>query len=211
MKKILIAENDTLIRDLLADALRGEYEILTAKDGCELIKRYKAERPEIIISDIQMPVLSGLEACREIRNVDNNVIICLLTGYQESWMVQDAISIGVNAFILKNREALGDLKYFLNDSEDIYLGKGVAEILAGEKGLRCYNISDREEDVLRLLVEGKTAREIADTLFISPFTVQNHTKSLRSKLKCKNVIQLINKVNDLKSLRTSYLSHNMAH
>lgn len=190
-RKILIAENEKLVCDLLKDALSSDNQVIAVEDGQQLIESYIAFKPDMIISDIEMPVLSGLEACAEIRKYDQKVIIVLLTGHKDRWLIKEALKVPVNGYCLKDKETLNNFISLLEEAKyDTVLGKGVAQILTVNEHA---SITLREKEILELINQGYSSKEIAEQLCISSFTVDNHKKNLRKKFDCTNVVQLIKK------------------
>mgnify|MGYP001558468527 FL=1 len=192
--KVMIADDHALVREGISAFLRMSSDIEVvgeASDGLEAIEVAREINPDVILMDIAMPRLGGLEATIELKKICPNTKILIVTQYDDKEYVNRLLKAGVSGYILK-RSAGTDLiaaikavsrgEFYLcpalaSDVIDGYLGK--KEITVEEPYER---LTDREKQVLKLIAEGHTHKEIADMLNISAKTVIAHQTNLTEKL-----------------------------
>ena len=194
-KKVLIADDHALVREGIAAFLKlcDDVEVIAeASDGLEALEKTDKFRPDIIIMDVNMPKLGGLEASVEIKKAHPHVKILVLTQYDDREYISRFLKAGVSGYLLK--KAVGsDLVAALQaiGRGEIYLYSSIAsEVVAGflHGGSRVEvedsyeKLSDREKQVLKLVAEGYTHKEIADMLSISVKTVIAHQTNIGEKL-----------------------------
>jgi len=206
MKKIrvLIVDDHTLVRDGIRAllALVADIEVVgEAANGREALEQVKQLAPDVVLMDLAMPILSGLEATRRIRREFPGTRVLALTQYDDSEYVIPVIEAGARGFVTK-MAAFSELASAIQAvyRGDSFLSPSAAAALVeecqqktsveGEKDAY-QQLTDREREVLKLVVEGHTAREIADMLVISPKTVEWYKSSLMSKLNIHNTTDLI--------------------
>ncbi len=198
---ILIADDHDIIREGIKNILRkaSEFEIVgEASDGEEVLEKVGELKPDILLLDITMPKKSGLEILDQIQRISKKTKILIISVHKANAYVMRAIKSGVKGYLNKENAA-DDLlpalrkiaagQVFLSAEVSSYLlekaSKGPEEI-AKEKIL-----SEREEEVMRLVAEGKTAKEISDVLFISVRTVENYKNNILRKLGLHKTSDLI--------------------
>ena len=192
MITILIIDDHPLVSDGVATMLKGvDYiEVLGAcKTGAEALQFLQSEHPDVILLDISLPDIDGLELCTIIRKINKQVKIIGLTSTNEAGIITQLLSKGGNGYLLKNMERdelIEAINEVLNDK--IFLSKA-----ANQKILEQYNnvtealnnvpvLTRREKEILQLLYEGFTGPQIAEKLFLSPYTIETHRKNLLQKL-----------------------------
>jgi DNA-binding NarL/FixJ family response regulator len=201
--KILLADDHAILRDGLKIVLQTDKSIKIlgeAGDGEEVIALVKKLQPDIVILDINMPKMNGIEAARAIRKFDKKVRILMLTMYEQENYIVDAISAGINGYIFK----MSDMEEFLLAIKELsegrdYFSEKVSQIVFKGMHLKAQkseehekiHITNREKEILKLLAKGLTSQEIAETLFISYFTVGQHRKNILEKLGLKNTAELV--------------------
>ncbi len=165
-----------------------------AKDGIELLELLRKNPPQLIILDISMPRLRGLEAAREIKRLLPQVKILFLTMHKKEEFIRESLASGADGFLLKE-SAVSELVQAI---QTIRAGKKfVSPLISSEltdMALRKRpeeTLTLREKEVLKLLAEGKDGKEIAKILYISPYTVRRHRDNIARKLKLKNMAELI--------------------
>lgn len=193
--KVLIADDHALVREGIAAFLRleGDIEVAgEASDGIEVIEKTGRLRPDVVIMDISMPKLGGLEATVEIKKLWPEVKILVLTQYEDREYITRFLKAGVSGYLLK--KAVGsDLVAALKAIKrgELYLYSSIAsEVVAGylhggkpdEEEDVYEKLSDREKQVLKLIAEGHTHKEVADMLSISVKTVIAHQTNMGEKL-----------------------------
>lgn len=187
------------IRKLLEDH-EGLEVVGEASDGREALTLVEELKPDLAILDIAMPRLNGLETSRQIRSHFPDVKVLILSMYDNEEYVKQALIAGVAGYILKDSaveelvwgiRAIIDGHHFLSPSIcSIVVGEYMKQF-AGKAGkLALDNLTAREREVLQLVAERKTTREIAAILFISPKTVEAHRSNIGRKLKVKNAGEL---------------------
>lgn len=198
---ILIADDHDIIREGIKNILRKapEFEVVgEARDGEEALEKIASLKPEILLLDITMPKKSGLEILAQIRRLSRNTKVVIISVHKADAYVHRALKEGVKGYLNKENAA-DDLlpalrkitagQVYLSSEVSSYLiekaAKGSAEL--SKESL----LSEREEDVLRLVAEGKTAKEIAEILFISPRTVENYKNNMLKKLGLHKTSDLI--------------------
>ena len=204
--KVLIVDDHQIMLDGLVAILQSipRVEILgTANNGLLAVTQVEnGLSPDIIIMDIDMPVMNGLDATKKIKEINPRIKIITLSMHHEKGVIQSAIDSGSDGYMLKNsnREELQDgletifsgKKFFstdvtfalLSNSENISVDKLSSEL---------NDLTERELDVLKNICEGLSNKEIADKLFISHRTVDSHRTNLMRKLDVHNVAGLIKK------------------
>ncbi|MFC1999263.1 response regulator [Chloroflexota bacterium] len=202
--KVLIVDDHTLVRDgiraLLALALDIEV-VGEAANGKEAVEKAKELLPDVILMDLAMPIMGGLEATRRIRRDFAGIKVLALTQYDDSEYVIPAIEAGARGFITK-MSAFSELASAIQavHSGNSYLSPSAAAALVEECQQKpntdgdkdgYQQLTDREREVLKLVVEGCTARQIADMLVVSPKTVEWYKSSLMNKLGIHNRMDLI--------------------
>jgi len=202
--KVLIVDDHTLVRDgiraLLALALDIEV-VGEAANGKEAVEKAKELLPDVILMDLAMPIMGGLEATRRIRREFAGIKVLALTQYDDSEYVIPAIEAGARGFITK-MSAFSELAAAIQavHSGNSYLSPSAAAALVEECQQKptadgdkdgYQQLTDREREVLKLVVEGYTARQIADMLVVSPKTVEWYKSSLMNKLGIHNRMDLI--------------------
>ncbi len=206
MKKIrvLIADDHTLVRDGIRSllALTADIEIVgEAADGREAVEKVRQLMPDIVLMDLAMPTMGGLEAARRVRKEFPATKVLVLTQYDDSEYVIPVIEAGARGFVSKMSssselasaiQAVYRGESFLSPSAAAALIDECQQIttLKGEKD-PYQLLTDREKEVFKLLAEGHTDREIADLLVVSPKTVDWYKTSLMKKLNIHNRIDLI--------------------
>lgn len=204
--KIIIVDDHPILRDGLKIALSIDkrFEIVAeAVNGEEAIKFTESEKPDIVVMDIDMPIMNGIEASKRIKKNNKKVKILMLTMHDNENYVFDAIAAGVDGYIFK----MGDMDSFIEALNTIaddkkYFDTKVSELLANNyRGKNKKEIEDfenvtvpltkREVEILQLISKGYTTNDIADNLIISFFTVSKHRKNIMKKLKVKNSAALI--------------------
>ena len=202
---IILADDHVLVRQGLRRILEGtdDLEVVgEANDGLDLLQLLKHVTPQMVILDIFMPNLRGIEAITEIKAMQPDVKILILTMHRDKEYLYLALSAGAKGYLLKEDapkelfSAIAKVRqdktyispYFSDKVVDdlVQIGKGDAKALFETDPL-----TPREREVLKLVAEGKSSREIAALLFISVFTVNNHRASIMEKLKLKKATDLV--------------------
>ena len=206
MKKIrvLIVDDHTLVRDGIRSllALTADIEIVgEAANGREALEKVKQLMPDVVLMDLAMPVMGGLEATRRIRRQFTATKVLALTQYDDSEYVIPVIAAGARGFVTKMSsfselasaiQAVYRGDSFLSPSAAAALIEECQQKTNVEEGKDPYQqLTDREKEVLKLVVEGHSAREIADMLVVSPKTVEWYKTSLMNKLNIHNRTDLI--------------------
>jgi DNA-binding NarL/FixJ family response regulator len=164
------------------------------KDGLEILELLKKTSPNLVILDISMPNLRGLEAAREIKGLYPQVKILLLTMHKKKDFLQQGLDAGVDGFLVKEDAdtELLEADQSIRKGEKYYspLLSGRLADLASQHG-ETDPLTKREKEVAKLLAEGKNAREIADLLYISVYTVRRHRDNIMRKLDLKGLAGLV--------------------
>ncbi len=167
-----------------------------AADGREAVRLAEKHRPDVAVLDLAMPVLNGLSAAREIEAVSPETKTIILTSYPDEQYVLDALRAGATGYVLKTRASADLVKAIREVSRgSLYLSEGVSRqalraYLANEKKAPD-TLSGREREVLQLIAEGKSTKEIAAVLSLSAKTIETHRARLMTKLEIHETAGLV--------------------
>lgn len=207
MIRLAIADDHQMFIEGMKALLSGEKEIQVvgeASTGSEVLEKYASWKADVVLMDINMPEMDGLEAMAELFKVDVNAKVILLTMFKEHAFINRAMQEGARGYILKNagREELmsaitkvaNNEKHFGEEALQAYMSqfsasKNASKKKREEEGPEAL-LTKREVEVLKLVAEALTSQEIADQLFISLHTVETHRKNIMSKLHMKNTAGL---------------------
>ena len=202
MIKILIADDHQMFIDGLRSLLEGSKEICVvgeAGNGQQVLDLCEHQEVDIVIMDINMPVMDGIQATRELLKKHPSIKILALSMYNDKEYITDILKAGALGYILKNTGKENLLKAINTlQSGDNYLADEVSKTLLNSfiRKPRLMQImeklSGREKEVLECIASGRTTHEIAEQLFISKNTVETHRKNLLYKLKARNTAELVN-------------------
>ncbi len=192
--KIIICDDQDIVRDGLELLLKLEADIVIvgiASDGAEAIEMAISKKPDLVLMDLKMPVMNGIDATREIKAKCPGVKVLVLTTYGTDEWVLDAIRAGASGYLLKDTPREGVLSAIRGTVEGrTYIDPSIAGKILGEvsspKKKPATSITDklteREAEVLNLLAKGLSNEDIAKQLFLSEGTVRNHVSSIVAKL-----------------------------
>lgn len=197
--KMVIADDHDLVREGIHVRLASETYIDLigeAKNGREAVDLCRALKPDLILLDISMPELNGLEAASIIKDELPDTKILFLSVYDNDEYVQESLRIGANGFVLKDvskPEMLNAIR--LASSGATYLGPRLSKSLAATAPIRAqtaqdYGLTNREKQVLAAISRGMPNKEIAETMNISVRTVESHRMSIREKTGGGNAVML---------------------
>ncbi|UCD15475.1 MAG: response regulator transcription factor [Candidatus Omnitrophota bacterium] len=198
--KVLIADDHDVIREGIKSILRNqaEYKVVgEAVDGEEVIRNTENLKPDIILLDITMPKKSGLDVIEQIRYLSPNTKVIMVTVHRANIYIAKALKLGVKGYLHKENVVEELLPALRNVSKgEVYMSPQVSRYMIEKvtregKGPAEEILTEREADILRLIVEGKTAKEIAEVLFISRRTVENYKNNLLKKLGLHKTSELI--------------------
>jgi DNA-binding NarL/FixJ family response regulator len=192
MIKVLLYEDNPQLREGLTMLIDGSdgYEVLAAFKNCNnVVAEVEAFRPDVVLMDIDMPGTNGIEGLKKVREVDTEVKILMLTVFDDNHNVFQAITNGANGYILKKTPPARLLEYIA----EAKTGGAPMTASVATQVLRMfssmnqtkgenYNLSERERQVLQLLVDGYSYKMIADKMFIALDTVRSHIKKIYEKL-----------------------------
>ena len=182
--RVLIAEDQSLVRRGLAAIINMEEDITVvgeAGDGEEAIEQWRCLRPDVVLMDLRMPRLEGVEAIKRIRAEDPKAGIIVLTTFDHDEDIYAGLRAGAKAYLLKDvqpEELFGCIRAV--HAGEAYLQPKVAAKLV--QRVQEHQLTEREEQILKLLAEGKSNRGIGQVLHITESTVKSHLKSLFVKL-----------------------------
>jgi len=202
--KVLVVDDHTIVRDGICAllALAGDIEVVgEATNGNEALNKVRELHPDVVLMDIAMPVMGGLEATRRISKEFPRTKVLVLTQYDDKEYFFPVIESGASGFISKaaasSELTVGIRSVFRGDS---YLSPSVTRLLvenyqhtAGERASQDpYNLlTEREREILKLLAEDNSTQEIAEMLVITPKTVEGHKTNLMAKLGIHNRVELV--------------------
>lgn len=201
--RIIIAEDHTILREGLRALLASNpnLEIVDeARDGQEAIRAVEKHRPDLMLMDLSMPRMNGLEALAEIKKQHPETKVVVLTVHKTEEYVLAALERGANGYVLKDADH-AELRLAIEQvlAGKRYLSPGISQqviegYLDGRKQPKVVSawesLTDREREVLKLIAEGYKNKEIADFLFISLKTVEKHRTNLMNKLDLHNTAAL---------------------
>jgi len=203
MIRVLIADDHQVLIDGIKAMLNKETEINVidyALDGEELFEKLEKEIPDVILLDINMPKIDGIDACKRITKEYPSAKVLALTMYGEGSFISSMLKNGAHGYLLKNssKEELLQAIKTVHQGENYYspevTSNLISSLLPGKKvssSTLLPKITRREKEILILIVDEYTTHEIADKLFISLSTVETHRANLLSKLSVKNTAGLV--------------------
>lgn len=192
---VLLADDHDLVRAGLKAALRGHEDFSVvgeARDGNEAVREAKRLRPELVVLDVRMPKLNGIEACREIRSEVPEANVLMLTSFADEKAVMAAIVAGASGFMLKDVqtaeliEAMRTVGHGGKILDPVSAAAVIEQIRRGnvtsEEDRLAQQLSERELRILDLIADGMTNREIGEQLYLSEKTVKHHVSDILGKL-----------------------------
>ncbi|WP_425390695.1 response regulator [Ekhidna sp.] len=203
MRTLLLVDDHQIIRDGIRFYFEGDDEFVIkdeAENGLEALELLKNNSYDIVLTDINMPTMDGIEFMKQLREDHPEQKVLVLSMYNEAGYINKMIALGANGYVLKKSdkaELVSAIKKVLDGqdhySDEVY--KTIIGNIAGRKPKERLTLeaelSDREKEVLVLIANEYTNQEIADKLFISIRTVETHKRNLLEKTGCKNVAGLV--------------------
>jgi two-component system nitrate/nitrite response regulator NarL len=198
---MVIADDHQIVIDGLKALLATENTIQVVgevNNGSDLIQCVLQTSPDIILMDIGMPVMDGIEASRILKKEHPTIKILVLTMYAEQKHIKDMLKIGVDGYILKDsgkEEFLSATDALMNN--ETYFDKRVTAVIMNsfqpqKKQQNTYTpLTDREKEIVKLVAEGKSTAEIASLIHLSSLTVETHRKNIYTKLGMNKIAGLV--------------------
>ncbi|MEC9488232.1 MAG: response regulator transcription factor [Halanaerobium sp.] len=200
--RVIIVDDHTLVREGISRLLATDEEIELigeGQDGLEAVHLAQSLSPDVMLIDINMPKMGGIEAARQIKNIAPEIKVLMLTIYEDEEYIQKALKVGADGYLQKEvssqhlrrtvKQVAGGGLFFPQDIRGDLLNYKTS---AYNGGLESNDqLTRREEEVLELLAKGASNKEIADELFISEKTVKNHVSSILRKFSVNDRTQAV--------------------
>ncbi len=202
-KKILLVEDDLLLRKGLKTMIemRGGFSIeADTGTGKDAVRLFEMVQPDIVLLDLMLPDIPGTEVLRQLKEVSAKVPVVLLTVCEENELLFQALALGANAYVLKGsgpEELFLGIHYSLKN--EVFISPKLAKVIVEDYLLvnqhrnslpPLHNLTPREKEIVKLIIDGHKSREIADILFISIKTVNKHRSNILVKLGIHNLSEL---------------------
>jgi len=197
-KRIIIVDDHEVVRIGLRSLLDQypQYDVVSeAANAKEAINQVETYHPDVVLMDIRLPGKSGIDACEEIKRISPETKVLMLTSYAEDEMLFSAIKAGASGYVLKQIDSEGLIKSLdavargeasLDPAVTQRVFQEVRKAVKDEEAASFVSLSQQEKMVLKLVSEGKTNREIAQSLYLGEGTVRNYVSSILSKLGVSN-------------------------
>ena len=201
---VFLADDHTIVRQGLAKLLEGEPDLRVigeAENGREAVVKVEKLKPDIVLMDIAMPMLNGIEATRQIRKICPQTKVIILSMHSHDRYISELFNLGASGYLLKSStgaDIIDAIHAALKGST--YLspsisGKVIEDYLSLKKNSHqddhYSRLSNREREVFQMIAEGRSTKEISDILCVSPSTVKTHRANIMEKLEMDNLSQLI--------------------
>jgi DNA-binding NarL/FixJ family response regulator len=193
--RVLLADDHDIVRQGLKSVLRAHPEfnvVAEARDGEEAVREARKAQPDLVVMDVRMPKLGGIEACREIRSAVPGANVLMLTSYTDEAAVMSAIVAGASGFMLKEVhtadliEAMRTVAAGGKTLDPTSSATVIEQIRRGnvvsEEDKLAQSLTEREQKILELIADGQTNREIGEQLYLSERTVKHHVSDILGKL-----------------------------
>lgn len=203
MPTIVLADDHHIVRQGLRALLESEpnFKLVgEAGDGIEAVRMVERLRPNVLVTDVMMPGLNGLEVTRQVAKASPQTRVIILSMYSNDAYVVEALKNGASGYVLKDAQS-NDL---IHAVREVAAGRRYLSAPLSEREIELYmrkvddapedpyeTLSNREREVLQLVAEGRTSAEIAERLFISPRTAEGHRANLMRKLTLANHTELV--------------------
>ncbi len=198
--RVLLADDHRIFLEGLKGLLEPEFDLVgTVGDGRALVKEAEKLRPDVIVADISMPLLNGIDAVRLIKKSDHSIKVIFLTMHLDVSFANLAFEVGASGYVIKSSAS----RELITAIHEVMMGKTyVTPEIAGEliqtykkvePGSKAFNqkLTDRQKEILQLITEGHLTKEIADILCISPRTVERHKYNMMQELNLKTTAALV--------------------
>jgi len=201
--KVFLAEDHPLVRKGIRSILDQEFNVEVigeAENGREALTKIEQLLPDMVILDISMPILNGLEVTRQIKKRQPKIKIIILTMHTSEEYVFEIMQAGASGYVLKQSAPkelviaiyevnMGRLYFSTEISKNVIDRLDEKKLIFSDKDMKP-DLTEREREIIQLVAEGNTTRKIADILFISPKTVESHRTNLMNKLDIHSVADL---------------------
>ena len=194
--RVLLADDHPIVVEGLATLLKGHFELVgTVGNGNELIDAARKLRPDVVVADIAMPVLSGLEALRRLKAAKSDAKIIFLTMHADAQLATEAFRAGASGYVLKQsagEELIAAIREVLQGRTYLtpLITKDVISTLT-ESPPPAVKLTPRQREVLRLIAEGRRMKEIAAILELSTRTVETHKYEMMRGLGVESTAELV--------------------
>lgn len=197
--RVLIVDDDRLVAISLKTILEADASVAVVgmgHDGKEAVRLYGELAPDVLLMDIRMDGMTGLEAAEQILVKDNAAKILFLTTFSDDEYIVKALNMGAKGYLLKQDfEGIVPALKAVDGGQSVFGGEIVGKIPVllqprGEADLREYDISEKEQGIIELVADGLSNREIAEKLFLSEGTVRNYISTILEKLSLRDRTQL---------------------
>jgi DNA-binding NarL/FixJ family response regulator len=198
--RVGIVEDHRLVLDALCKLVESHYEVVgTASDGREAVLLANAKKPEILLMDITLPGLNGLDAARQIKQSNPDIKLIFVTVHMHQAYAKEAFDAGASGYVLKQAPSSELLEAIRSVSEGKFFVSSilaekfrVPQLTSEASGLNLFSsLTSRQREVLQMVAEGKSRKEIAETLHVSIKTVEFHKNQLKRALNLQTTADLI--------------------
>ena len=201
---IFLADDHTIVRQGLAKLIEAEpnFKVIgEAQDGRQAVRKVERLNPDIVIMDIAMPLLNGIEATRQIKKLSPQTKVIILSMHSHDRYISELISLGASGYLLKDSTGAEIVKAISAAMKgDVYLSPSISRRVVdnyltlkktSSREDLYTKLSNREREVFQIIAEGHSTKEISDILCVSPSTVKTHRANIMEKLQIDNISQLI--------------------
>jgi DNA-binding NarL/FixJ family response regulator len=201
---IVLADDHTIVRQGLVKLLEVEpnFKVVgEAENGRDAVSKVEALMPDVVLMDIAMPMLNGIEATRQIKKIAPQTQVIILSMHSHDRYINELFSLGATGYLLKNStgsDIINAIHAVVRGNH--YLSPSISKLVVQEYiSMKKKSTSDdlygqlsnREREVFQMIAEGRSTREISDVLCISPSTVKTHRTKIMEKLQVENISQLV--------------------